>query len=203
MSEDPKTETTAAYEAYPAEFDDRFARYFAKISGKGAQTFLERLPGPRVLDAGSGPGHCAAFFREGGCDVLCLDISPAMAALCREKGLEAVVADMTTMDLDERFDGVWAHASLLHLRKDEAPRAAARLAEHLKPGGLLFASFKEGVGEGFEIHPDFPGVRRWYARYELMEARALFPGSLLPILLWKTTEGADNTFLNFLFRRLP
>lgn len=197
---DPQAETTAAYEAYPAEFDERFARYFIKFRDQGARKFLDALNGTRVLDVGSGPGRYAEHFRDQGCDVKCLDISPAMIGLCRAKGLEAVVGDMTCMDLGERFDGIWAHASLLHLPKAAAPRAIERLTAHLKPGGVMFVSFKEGESEGFETHPDFPGVKRWYSRYPFDEAARLFVFPLLPILIWKTYENRDNVFINLLLR---
>jgi SAM-dependent methyltransferase len=197
---DPQAETTAAYEAYPAEFDERYTRYFAKFKDYRTQTFLDALNGKRVLDVGSGPGHYATHFRENGCDVCCLDISSAMVDLCRARGLEAVVADMVSMDLGENFDGIWANASLLHLQKADAPRAIERLIAHLKPGGLMFVSFKEGDGEGFETHPDFPGTRRWYARYRLDEAARLFPFPLLLLQAWTTYEGGANPFINLLLR---
>jgi hypothetical protein len=47
----------------------------------------------------------------------------------------------------ERFDGVWASASLLHVPRRELPLDVRRLADALKPGGILFLSFKYGDQE--------------------------------------------------------
>lgn len=51
------------------------------------------------------------------------------------------------MDWQARFDGIWACASLLHLSLLELPDVLRRLAVALKPGGVLFTSFKHGQGE--------------------------------------------------------
>lgn len=51
--------------------------------------FLARLEkgggSKRVLDLGSGPGHQADYLREHGCEVMCIDLSEEMVAICREK----------------------------------------------------------------------------------------------------------------------
>jgi len=47
----------------------------------------------------------------------------------------------------ERFDGIWASASLLHVALAELPDVLSRLARALRPGGILYASFKYGSGE--------------------------------------------------------
>ncbi len=55
----------------------------------------------------------------------------------------------TFADVDEvaSYDGIWACASLLHLPFCEIPDALGRLWSALKPGGVLYLSFKEGQGE--------------------------------------------------------
>ncbi len=45
------------------------------------------------------------------------------------------------------IDGVWACASLLHVARSRISVATDKLAEALKVGGLLYASFKYGNGE--------------------------------------------------------
>ncbi len=46
----------------------------------------------------------------------------------------------------ERFDGIWACASLLHVLPSAFPDVASRLANALRPGGAWYLSFKLGVG---------------------------------------------------------
>jgi hypothetical protein len=45
------------------------------------------------------------------------------------------------------FDGIWACASLLHVPMRELPEVLGRLTLALKPGGVLYLSFKYGHGE--------------------------------------------------------
>jgi SAM-dependent methyltransferase len=67
--------------------------------------------------------------------------------------LKAVTASaLLEMTFDEinfrnEFDGVWAAASLLHIPDEEILDILARLVHSLKPGGILYMSFKYGGGE--------------------------------------------------------
>jgi SAM-dependent methyltransferase len=58
---------------------------------------------------------------------------------------------MTFADMawEATFDGVWACATLLHLPRAELPPAFARIARALKPGGVFYASFKDGTEDRF------------------------------------------------------
>ena len=38
-----------------------------------------------LLELGAGPGKDSAFFRDRGLDVVCIDLSPEMVALCESK----------------------------------------------------------------------------------------------------------------------
>jgi SAM-dependent methyltransferase len=53
-------------------------------------------------------------------------------------------------DLDDvaAYDGIWANASLLHVPRAGLPNVLARVHRALKPGGVLYASFKSGGAEG-------------------------------------------------------
>lgn len=57
------------------------------------------------------------------------------------------VLRLEAIDWRSRFDGFWACASLLHLALPELLDVLRRLAVALKPGGMLFTSFKYGQGE--------------------------------------------------------
>ena len=45
------------------------------------------------------------------------------------------------------FDGIWASASLLHCAKSEMNGVLKRIGYALKPQGIVYMSFKHGVGE--------------------------------------------------------
>src|SRR5206468_11002538 len=46
-----------------------------------------------LLELGAGTGKDGQFFQEHGLEVTCIDLSPAMVDLCRQKGLTAWVMD--------------------------------------------------------------------------------------------------------------
>jgi SAM-dependent methyltransferase len=111
--------------------------------------FLAWLPsGGHILDAGCGSGRDARAFLEQGYTMTACDASPALAALASVHcGLPVRVLRLEEIDWQARFDGIWACASLLHLALPELPDVLRRLATALKPGGVLFTSFKYGQGE--------------------------------------------------------
>jgi SAM-dependent methyltransferase len=111
--------------------------------------FLPLLPeAAHVLDAGCGSGRDALAFAERGYRVTAFDASPALVALA-ESHLGRPVQCLRFQEIAWRdaFDGIWACASLLHVPAAELPDAMQRLCRALKPGGVIYASFKYGSGE--------------------------------------------------------
>jgi hypothetical protein len=53
------------------------------------------------------------------------------------------------LDEEEKYDGVFACASLLHVRYDDLPDILNRVAKALKKGGIAYVSFKYGTFEGY------------------------------------------------------
>lgn len=114
--------------------------------------FLARLPeSARILDFGCGTGRDTKAFHDMGCKVSALDGSEA---LCRAAG-ELTGLPVRCMDFrvyspakGECYDGIWACASLLHLKKSELLPVMRELGKALKSGGILYASFKYGDHEG-------------------------------------------------------
>jgi len=111
--------------------------------------FLNRVvPGGRVLDAGCGSGRDAKAFSALGYQVEAFDASAEMVELAAAyTGLPVRQMTFSALEDEERYDGIWCCASLLHLPQAELPEAMQRLARALKPGGVWYLSFKYGVGE--------------------------------------------------------
>jgi SAM-dependent methyltransferase len=137
-------------------YEDNAARYFEATRetdmGPLRFRFLAHLPaGGRILDAGCGSGRDSRAFLADGYAVVAFDGSAALAELAGPYiGRPVEVRTFSEVDWHEAFDGVWACASLLHLPWAELPDAVARLARALKPGGVLYMSFKHGRGERTE-----------------------------------------------------
>lgn len=102
-----------------------------------------------ILDFGCGPGRDLKTFRELGHDAIGLDGSPSFAAMARaHSGCEVWRQDFLALDLPpERFDGIFANASLFHVPSLALPRVLAALHAALKPDGVLFCSNPRGHNE--------------------------------------------------------
>lgn len=99
-----------------------------------------------IADLGAGPGQVAAFLREQGAEVVALDLSPAMAAVGRERlGLAAVAGTLTALPFrDGALAGAAAFYCLIHLDDAGLDRAPAELARVVAPGGPLLVAFHTG-----------------------------------------------------------
>jgi SAM-dependent methyltransferase len=111
--------------------------------------FLAKLKaGAAILDAGCGSGRDARAFRERGFAVTAMEPSRALAELAEAHcGLPVVLRRFQEIDWQETFDGIWACASLLHVPLAELPEVFGRLSRALRPGGVIYVSFKYGCGE--------------------------------------------------------
>ena len=105
--------------------------------------------GADILDLGCGSGRDSKMFMSMGYNVTPADGSEKLCELTA-KYLGIPVKYMLFQELDEhdRYDGVWACASLLHLKYSELPDVMSRIVKSLKQGGVFYASFKYGEFEG-------------------------------------------------------
>ncbi|UGA46607.1 class I SAM-dependent methyltransferase [Bradyrhizobium quebecense] len=112
--------------------------------------FLKLLPpGGAILELGCGAGNHAAVMLAEGFVLRATDGSPEMAEVAARRinhPVEAMLFDELE-DLDT-YDGVWASACLLHVPRDELAGILGRIHRALKPGGIFYASYKIGHGDG-------------------------------------------------------
>lgn len=112
--------------------------------------FLSLLPeGARILDFGCGSGRDALEFLKRGYRMEATDGSEEMCRAAAElTGL--VVRQMLFQELDEKekYDGIWACSSILHLSKPELGDVLERMTAALKIHGIIYTSFKYGTFEG-------------------------------------------------------
>ncbi|MGL4862615.1 MAG: class I SAM-dependent methyltransferase [Cetobacterium sp.] len=98
-----------------------------------------------ILDLGCGSGRDTKHFLDSGFSVTALDLSPILAKKASQLiGQDVIVADMKDLNFQDRFIGIWACASLLHLSEDEVLETLKRCHKALKKDGVLYASFKYG-----------------------------------------------------------
>lgn len=112
--------------------------------------FLKYMaPKSKILDAGCGSGRDSKVFIEKGYDVTAIDASPEICKLATEFiGMSVLVKRFEDLSYQDEFNGIWACASLLHIKKSKLPDVIEKLHNALKNGGVIYASFKYGESEG-------------------------------------------------------
>ena len=112
--------------------------------------FLALLPpGASILELGCGAGGDTAEMLARGFNVRPTDGSPEMAGVAA-RGLGRRVETLLFHELKdvEAYDGVWANACLLHVPRGQLASVLALIRRALKPGGVFYASYKEGDADG-------------------------------------------------------
>lgn len=111
--------------------------------------YIEAPPPFTILDFGCGPGRDLKAFVAHGHVAIGLEGTASFAAMARaHSGCEVWQQDFLKLDLpDQRFDGIFANASLFHVPRQELPRVLRQLRASLKPGGVLFSSNPRGTNQ--------------------------------------------------------
>ena len=110
---------------------------------------ITATPPLTILDFGCGPGRDLKAFTAMGHVAIGLDGAASFVEMARaESGCEVWHQDFLALDLPaQRFDGIFANASLFHVPRAELPRVLRELHAALKPGGVLFCSNPRGSNE--------------------------------------------------------
>lgn len=187
-------ENACAYVARTRELDlrDAYSRFLPHVR-----------PGGRILDVGAGSGRDLKVFADMGYVALGIDPSEQLATYASQfSSCDCTVASVESMHHDATFDGIWACASLLHIRREALPAAVARLCGALRRGGALYASVRHGSGT--RRHPD----GRLYCDYTLDEFASVMSADrrLSIVDAWVSDDAQDATtqqWLNMIARREP
>ena len=114
------------------------------------ERFLSKLSiGAYILDFGCGSGRDTKYFLDKGYQVEATDGSAELFKLASEyTGI--CVKQMLFEELDEceKYDGIWACSSILHLDKRALKDVLKTMAAALKTDGVVYTSFKYGDFEG-------------------------------------------------------
>jgi SAM-dependent methyltransferase len=199
---DPKKNTARenlrmTYDKYAQERDSGQPQDW-KVQERAAFLALLQQENKRtLLEIGAGTGRDSKFFQDQGFDITCIDLSPAMVDLCKQKGLNAYVMDMTEIQLTEApFDAVFAMNSLLHLPKAEFLTVLRQVEGVLTPSGLFFL----GVYGGFDFEgvweKDFYDPKRFFSFFT-DEAIQQKVAKVFDVVSFKPVASGDGDDLHF------
>jgi SAM-dependent methyltransferase len=143
----------------PQEIRERVAAYVPLFEGAGD-----------VLDVGCGRGEFLDLLRERGISARGVDINDDMAAICRERGLDATSGDALRYLLAQRdasLGGLFAAQVVEHLEPDYLMRLLDVAYHKLRPGSRIiletintacwyafFASYLRDLTHVRPLHPE-------------------------------------------------
>lgn len=128
----------------------------------------------KILDAGCGTGGLLnALTQDGYASVQGFDLSPVAVGICRDRGLQVEVgnlSDIDSVDSPSRFDVIVSNDVLYHLPDGERKKFIAQAFERLNSGGLLIMNLPALAGFRGQ-HDRAVGVTH---RFNRTEFRQLF-----------------------------
>ena len=106
--------------------------------------FLEKLQdGAYILDFGCGSGRDTKYFLEQDYRVDAIDGSAELCKLASElTGIEVKHMYFQELSEVEKYDGIWACSSILHLTLNDLEDVMKRMTHAVKSHGIIYTSFK-------------------------------------------------------------
>lgn len=159
-----KDETLNYYETNAADF---VKDTINADMGFNRRKFLDRLPRQgRILDFGCGSGRDTKAFLDLGYEVEAVDGCRELCEIAANyTGIRVKQMDFLELNEKEKYDGVWACSSILHLPYEKLKVVMVKMAAALKKNGVFYISFKYGDFAGWRNGRYFTdmtedGVRR-------------------------------------------
>ncbi len=156
--------------------------------------------GSSVLDLGCGPGVDSFKLRAAGYRVTGADLSWGM--LCQAKlyaGNSLFQVDMRDLAVARQsFDAVWMQASMLHLTRQDAPKALAEIQRVLRANGLVCLSVKQGDGEGYQHNLG----ERYFTYYQPDEIQTLVEQAGFTVLERWQDQYPETVWIALIARRI-
>ncbi len=159
MSEET-SELEASYDRVVKQFVDEF---FDELQRKPfdrdlLDQFAESVRGHgKICEIGCGPGQIARYLQDRGVNMCGIDLSREMVNWAKRLNSDIPFqrGDMRALEMpDASLSGIVSFYAIIHLKREDVPRALSEMHRVLKPGGRLLASFHGGEGE---LHRD-----EWY-----------------------------------------
>ena len=142
----------STYDAVATKYEARFVDELrSKPRDRELLEAFARSVRDPIVEIGCGPGQIGAYVRRRGHPrhhVVGVDLSHVMAGLASRRLDSALVADMRSLPFSsERFGGIVAFYSLIHLRREALVPTLAEFRRVLRPGGRIISTAHEGEGE--------------------------------------------------------
>ena len=174
-----------------ADMSSLYAEFLGYIPSKGS-----------ILDLGCGSGRDLKYFHEHGYIAEGIDASKELCKLAEEySGCHVYCDTIQNFISHEKYDGVWACASLLHLRECEIRDFFKGIDRLVVPGGIVFASMKSGITTGQD------DKNRYFTNFneQFLDTIVQENNNLVIVKSWysqDTLNRKEFSWLNFIIKRI-
>ena len=130
---------------------EQFSRETRSVDfSQNQDKFMNKLKkNDTILDFGCGSGRDTKCFLEHGFQVEAVDGSEELCRLAGEfTGIKVKHLLFQELAEKDKYDGIWACSSILHLPKQELIEVIQKMSLALKSKGIIYTSFKYGTFEG-------------------------------------------------------
>ncbi|MGM0542221.1 MAG: methyltransferase domain-containing protein [Pseudomonadota bacterium] len=143
----------ATISSYNQNADDFNQQYMSKTAEEVHQPWITHMPnGGQALDVGAGVGRDAKWLAENGYEVVAVEPAKELRKLgeALTKNLPVFWLDDTlpalskVFELEMRFDLILLSAVWMHIPKSDRERAFRKIANLLKPGGVMVITLRHG-----------------------------------------------------------
>ena len=187
-------------------YNQHAAEYFAETVkvdlGEQREVFLAALPpGGQIMDLGCGSGRDSRWFLAKGFAVDALDASKELCKLAQQyTRISVQCCTIQEWEPEKAYDGIWACASLLHLKREELKIFYENCHRFLKKDGVLFVSAKEDIQTGTDEKD------RFFTNFdEEIIQELIYDDSRYEVLrFWHTQDklGRETKWVNMLVKNL-
>lgn len=112
--------------------------------------FINKLPAKGyILDFGCGSGRDTKYFLARDFNVDAIDGSIELCKIASEyTNIKVRHMYFNELSIVNKYDGIWACSSILHLSLDDLVDVFKRMSKALKDEGIIYTSFKSGDFSG-------------------------------------------------------
>lgn len=176
---------------------------------EGTDTFISFLGKGVVLDVGCGGGTKSQYLIQKGLNVVGIDFSEGLLDIARKNvpGTSFLLLDMREVStLNQKFDGVFTQASLLHIPKKEIQKTIDGLVSVLKQNGYLYIAVKEAKrgkpDEEIKKENDYGyEYERFFSYFTMEELNNYLASSGLEVVYKKANQKGKTNWLQIIGKK--
>ena len=163
-------------------------RVYEKLGGKYLENIKDLTPPElyefinillekgKILDVGCAGGRDSRVFLDNGFRVVGIDIVKEFIKEAQRKNPDGkfIIKDLLKLSFKtDSFDGIWAHAVLLHFSSDDVLKILKDFFKILKPQGKLYLGVKEGTGVQGIVDKLSEGEERYFNFFNKKQIKEL------------------------------